>query len=642
MATREKTIVFASSSDTTVLTDNTFFYKFIDIYIPETVIAFTSVYAEVSFQDVVTATGSSIAQFECRCQLANAATSQTYLTTNGMTNSAENIAGVIGPIDFTSHFQTNWVSEFLANPVSFATRFQQSGGTTLGMRNVSILLYITYTYDDTAATQVKTVRIPFTTLPSGTTTAAQNLGGANNLPALTGVGGLLPEANVVIQDYFFVIEANEGQGTTATDFTLTLSYASGGGSSTYTQECGLASNRWCRWVSKATIPDTGAAQSVRLLSSITNRVSGVSVVLYVTYEFTIAGTSRVLNSTLLPLEIVGAVADDNYVTRRSVFIPEANPALKQSAVALYYQANGSTTGFRASAGTQTGECNATKNISVVCGMLSSQFRIDVGEAGLTGAALTLTRGRQDLDVRVRVGSASLEATNVSGVVILNYESDLSSDGVGAHSHTLLKVAGQFQSASSDLVEFAAKTLNPVDSDYFVQAAGYMSDWSAWAGATGIGLDVEILSGEKQGDGYESVYMDGATTDTERGWFRFYASARSVFQRFPEDTDHDRLALSGSRATRMYANTNIYCGVVQVMTYHSQTWDVAGNISGNNGALATEVTLMRVEPHEPFKKQTLSAGVTSFSFTVYDPTEEFYVVAKQSDSVLGVSAIGLAA
>src|SRR5690606_36061901 len=82
------------------------------------------------------------------------------------------------------------------------------------------LLYVTYQYDDTSTTQIKTVFIP---LDSATGAAPTGAGateiGTNQVPNLDSE---LPEASKTYRDIFFLAEGNESSTSTAA-FTLAFS-----------------------------------------------------------------------------------------------------------------------------------------------------------------------------------------------------------------------------------------------------------------------------------------------------------------------------------------------------------------------------------------------------------------------------------
>ena len=110
-----------------------------------------------------------------------------FTETDDITNSGEHLGGVIGPVDFTTHFSTNWTGTSMT--CDMQVLFDTTTGTA-NYENVNAVLYITYEYDDspsTNTTQIKTVAIPFESITG-------NLPDGNPIvfakqPPLGGAGG---------------------------------------------------------------------------------------------------------------------------------------------------------------------------------------------------------------------------------------------------------------------------------------------------------------------------------------------------------------------------------------------------------------------------------------------------------------------
>ncbi len=136
--------------------------------------------------------------------------------------------------------------------------FDQTTGTTFGMNNVTAVLYITYQYDDTAATQIKTVTIPLESLTDTLPTSNTNFG-TNQIPQLTG-GGILPENSPVIRDWYLLIEGNENiNNATATDWTTSVSIDGAGTVTFMSQEAFGQADHYLRLIHKPAVPATTAA-----------------------------------------------------------------------------------------------------------------------------------------------------------------------------------------------------------------------------------------------------------------------------------------------------------------------------------------------------------------------------------------------
>lgn len=640
MATREKTVVFSFPMTTALVADAVLTnLSPITLYIPEASPTFTSVAVEVGFQDAITATGGTITEHRVALRLGGAAYT-TFTETDDITHSGENIAGVVGPIDFTAYFNTSWSGASMT--CDLQVYFDQTTGTTLGMNNVTALVYITYTYDDTASTQIKTVMIPMESLIGTLPTTATNFG-TSQIPQLTGVGGILPEAGVTIRDWFILIEGNENNNNTTTDFTLSANIDGGATTTFMNQEAALGSDRFCRWVYQPSIPAANASHNLQLWSSVTNKCNHVTATLFVTYEFTLTGTTRVLNSILLPIEIASPLgltttAEASRFTR-SVSIQEPGTiTLRQSGFRINYNTNATITSHRWRAGAQAYR-NYTPLASVVCGMFSVQQRVDSGSA--QGAGVSLSRGFNEIVIDGYSTSAANEATNLNGYLVLNYESDLAVDGIGAHAHTVRKVLMPWNMLLSDLNRVNNYSFPIVENNYWLMGTGFC--FTQWVGTASMAVtfDAECLPGEGKGAGYYDIYADAYVSDAEMSCSMIWMRGRDTFKRFPTDADADRLDVEISRDYRLFTTTACGNGIWAVLTYHAHEWEAAGTITGNNASLPTTVKLVRASTDEVMQSQVLSAGVTSFAFPVNDNTEQYYIDAYQDDTHVGRSGLSTA-
>lgn len=637
MATREKTVCFAFPMTTALVADAVVTnLTQITLYVPEASPTFTSVAVEVGFQDVVTATGGTITEHRVGLRLGAAAYT-TVTETDDITNSGENIAGVIGPFDFTSHFTTNWTGTSMT--CDLQVYFDQNTGTTLGMNNVTAMIYVTYSYDDAAATQIKTVMLPMESLVGTLPTAAANFG-TSQIPQLTS-GGILPEAGVTIRDWFIVIEGNESTAA-ATDFTISANIDGGATTNFMVQETALISDRFCRWIYRPAVPDTTLSHNLQLWAS-TARCNHVTATLYVTYEFTLSGTTRVLNSIQLPMEMASplGLTTTAEATRfqRNVFTVEPGTiTLRQSAFRLNYNTPASVTSLRLRAGGQAYR-NYTPAAGVVCGMFSVQQRIDSGSE--QGAGITLARGENTITIDGYATNATVEATNLNGYIVLNYESDLSTAGIGAHAHTVRKVLLSWNMALSDLNRINNFAFAIPESSYWLMGAGFC--FIQWVNSAGMAVtfDTEALSGEGKGAGYHDIYAGAYVSDGELNCSMIWMRGRDVFKRYPADTDTDRLDIETARDYRLYTTTTCGNGMWAVATYHSMQWLIAGSVSGNDVALPTDLAVVRDATKEVMFLGSLAAGDTGFGFAAYDNTEAYYVDAYQDGTHVGRSALGTA-
>lgn len=640
MAIREKTIQFAVPSSLTLVADATVTnLDQITVYIPEASPTITNAFVEVAFHDVITATGGTITEHRCGLRLGAAAYT-TITELDDIAQTGENIAGVIGPFNFTSHFSTNWTGTSMTCDIQ--VYFNQNTGTTQGMANVSAVLYVTYTYDDTAATQIKTVRLPMESLTTALP-AARNTAFGNQIPQLTGVGGILPEAGVIIRDYHFVIEGNTCLRGNNTDPTLNIGVDGTVTHTFMTTEAALASDCFGRWIwAPGTIPDTTTDHLLELWSTGATRFNHITITLVVTYEFTLAGTSRVLNSILVPIEIasplgVNTTAEASRISR-DIFISEPGTiTMRNSSFRINWNYTAAAGNIFFRCGDQAYRQYTTVG-NVLCGMMCFQQRIDSGS--VQGTGLTLQRGRNTFVIDGYGTNTTNQLTNINGFILLNYESDLASQGIGAHNHTVYKTLLNWDAALTDRVRINNYAYDIPETEFFITSAGFNLIMWQNSSVNAITFDIECLAGEGKGSGYYDIYADAYQSDAERACSLIFMQGRATFQRFPGDIGEGRVDIETLRDYRLFTASTVANGIISLITYHSITWTVGGNISGHNPSLPTTLQLIRLSDDQILKETLLPAGTTNFNFIVYDNTEQYYVSAFQDSTHVGRSAPGI--
>lgn len=635
MATRIKTVHYSLPMFTTATTNA------VDtalgtgtIYIPETVTSgsFVSVTAEVGFQDIITATGGTISEFRFGIKLGAAASTNVYTDVDGIANTGENIAGIFGPFNLLSYFQANWSGTSMA--VTSNVYFNQSTGTTLGMRNITVIYHITYTYDDTNATQLKTAAIPLESPVGALPTTANSNFGTSQIPILTGLSGTLPEGNVTIRDYYFVIEGNESTAGSATDFTVSANIDSGTATAFGIQEAALATDRFVRWIYKpGAVPLTTSTHQFQLWAT-TARVNHVVVTLYVTYQFTLAATTKVLSSILLPLEIgsplSGASSTANRYSRELLINDPGTLTLKQSAFRINYNAIDPPTGLSFRMGPQAYR-TYTPAVLASAGMYNLQQRIDSG--GSQGAGFTLARGKNTFVVDGYF-TATQPPFNITGYILLNYISDLSPLGIGAHAHTVDVGLRNFDIGNT-LVSSVNGVITIPESSYRIMSAGFQMTIGTPALTMAIGLDVMCLSTEGKGGGYYDIYTDAYRAESEWGTTLVYAQGRDVVKRYPDDPGADRIDMTAIHTYRYLSSSGTSAGISFLYTYHALSVAVSGTISGSTGGTVT-INVYRSDNRELIYTTTRT-GNGSYGFDWYDNTIAIYAEAYESSTKFGRSS-----
>lgn len=625
MATRKKTIRFAADTFTTTVADAVLTQiASLTLYIPETTRTITSAFAVVSCMDLITATGGTINEWRVALQLGGAA-AVTVTDTNDITNTGENMSFVLGPLNFTSNFTSNFGAG-ASQTCLVSLYMDQNTGTTLGMTNSTVEIFITYTYDDTAATHIKTVVLPLESPAAALGTTSAQIG-TNQIPILTGASGILPEVGVNIRSYYFIIESNEHGGTSAVDVTFNVSLEGGTPTKAFGLiERALATNRFDKFIwAPAAVPDTTVTHQFYAWSASVAMFNHMSIALVVTYEYTVAGTTRILNSVQLPLECPSpsgnTAATDNSRISRNLYIEEPGTiTLRQSGVQLCWNELSTVTGLRVRAGAQAYRAY-TSNTSVLGGGNTLMQRIDSGSS--LGVGATIARGLNTVDIDIYGTSATAFATNISGVMYLNYESDVPAAGPGVANHTLYEMLSQYTSLAQTSRYVTGYQIVTPETLRWLGSVGF---WFI-SSTTGPG-GFNIVCQKASGTGWEPLYTDVLFTDAEFGTFYTYVQAGDVFMRHP--TDQDRLDPATARKLAMVFSVANRFGLVTMYSYHSNTYTVSGTVTGYTGD-GSGITVSLVRDYDDIVRNVATTTVGgTYSMTWYDDVEDIHCEVSLAD------------
>ena len=626
MATRLKTVKYSfntlaslANNTLTTLTQET-------LFLPETgTKTFRSVVAHITMDDIISATGGTLTTKTFNLRLGAAAyTSVT--NANTLTNSGEN-ASFHFTADFTSHFATNWTGASMT--CDFQLQINQSTGTTLGMANVCVTLDITYEYDDTATTHVKTVMIPLNAPAGAIATTATTY---DTIPALD---TYLPEASKTFRDIHVVMQGSEGRNTSTSDHTMTLRIGSAS-VTTGNYEGALATDRFFRYVWNVTsaYPSTAATQTWQPTATVA-RVNHFQAWLVVTYEFNASTTTTVMNSLMLPMDLSspmgGTAATDYQRGTRELWIQEQSVTSQRIAYYPFWQQIAAVSALYMRIG--TGSFIAyTDTASVTAGSVSAMVRND--------SAFTLTRGRNQLNFDVYRTDTADFGWNLSGFWLVNYTSAKHASGVGAHNHTVewgLIQNGTAAAASN--ITSSATSLPIPETDYFVVALGtrLIVQNSGTIATSGYTVLVERLASEG-GVEWEAAYIDSSQTDPEIGVYTMYSQMRTMFKRFPTDADTKRMDFETARRWRVFINgstaTTGWVGLSALATYHTIMYAAADTITGFSGTVTLGLHRSDQNPNQAGElvKTTTRSGDGAFSLSWYDNTEQMYISANDGTTV----------
>lgn len=628
MATRLKTIEYWFPHLATAADNVSTPFAQITATVPESSVTFRRVVFDVIVPDSNTAiTNVTARNVSLTIQGASASTVNNTTT---LTQSGEQFA-LFHSVDFTSYFVSNWGAN--TSRTIDASITVNTGA--LGCRNISARLTITYEYDDTSATQVKTAWIPLDAPRVALPTTKPGSANAGTIPALD---TYLPEGAKTVLQTAIVMQGNtEGNGTL--DKTVSVEVGALGALTSELYECGSNADIWYRLVHVTTF-DTSLEHDVFVWSATGTDFDHPQLWLAVTYTFEPASTTRAIQSLWLPVEFGGVMggptSSDYQRATRELWIQEPGTiTLERLACFVHYDKLAAQTGLNARIGTGS-FLSYTCVSTVLCGGAGFMIRND--------GAFTLARGRNTISVDVFNTDASDLGFNLSCCFLVNYTSDVHADGISAHNHTVRWPLRTIGSAGASVQTIVASTSPSVpETSFFYTAIGlhYVYTSNAGNNPTGVHVGAERTVAEG-GLVWENVYESLGGSDPEVGVRQAWASARSVFRRWPGDVGDGRLALQQDRRWRIALGGRAasFDHLDLVFTYHSITFMVAGDVTGSGGG-TVELSLHRADSGERVLT-TSRVGNGAFSFTWYDDTEAVYVDAYEDATHLGRSAEGTAA
>ena len=613
MATSLKTVAFAFPRLAAITNNTLTNFSQITVTLPEGSKVFKSCFVEFSCNDIITATGGSITTKTAGLRLGAAAYTS-IANGNTVTHSGENLAFRFTQ-DYTAHFTTNWTGTSMT--CDFQVQINQSTGATLGMVDGGAILYITYEYDDTSATQVKTVWIPFTSKAGTLPTAKTAFDTTPVLDTFCAEGGKTYLAHALIFD------GNENH-TAASDFTISFEFDSLGVVTSANHETALVSARYVRQVNDVTSYITPTAgQTLNIWSSVTNRMHTMTATMMVTYTFTLASTTRMTVSLQLPMEVDsplgGTTASDAQRASRDLFIPEPGTITTlKSGVKLFWTQNATIGNLFVRAGSQS-YLTYTQVAAMVCGGCCLQRTVDDN--------ITLARGKNTLTLDAYRTSTAVLGWSTCTMWYINYQCDVPTEGYGAANKTVMLLQrGMSTTGAVGNLILAAAAISIPETDYFINSIG-TEMWMFSTAYTGATARVERLSAEG-GPQWEQVVLDAAQADNEMGAKVMVATSRSLYKRWPNDPEGNRIDLETARRRQYCAIINsaqFWVKLATLLTYHSVQYAVAGSVSGSDGGT---VNIDLIRDGEKVRS-TSRTGDGAYSMTWYPDGLEIYTVASDA-------------
>ncbi len=549
--------------------------------------------------------------------------------------------------DVTSYFVTNYTGT--SHTVGVRVRFEHDVADVV--QNIQCKLFITYEYNDTSATQVKTVKIPLEGVTSFLgTTANTNIQGSSGAAQIPALDTFLPETSKTYRKIWFEIWATSG-GAAVTDFSMSVAIDSGTNTRSLVEGALNGSHRYFDiWVQDSMT--TNVTHNFQAWSSLASRFQGCYAILHVTYEFDAANSTTIMNSVQIPINtqsghLNGTAIGDQDIFDTEFWIEEpATITMVQSAVACQFNVSGTATlnlecvGLGSAGGDQgTTTAAYTATTLTHSGTRSVCHRIDLAHGG---TALTLGRGKNILRLKA-YASASTTVSHLAGYWYLNYTSGKSSKGIGAHNVTTQwMIQDTYTTAIGGSAAVQVATANqrtPIipQANYFLNNVSYevisRSQSYSW-----MRLFIEVVSGEDAADGWKQAVDFVQSAHGEHGWYTYVLPANGIFKKYPTDsTSGGVLDIENARKYRLYGGLSHHPGMHLVITTHAITFTVDGSITDSNGGT---VNISAVDEARGIKVGSTSrTGNGSYSITVYDNVNDHYAEAYESATYLGRSATG---
>lgn len=633
MATRTKTVEYAFPVLAT-MTDNTLTaLTQITVYLPESPSgsAFKSVVANLSASYYISgATTSGNVTTRTLALSVNGVAATTVSNATVHTGSGEDLCEFYAA-DFTAQFVSNYTGT--SKTVDVSVLLDHSAAIT-NWTNVCVTLAITYEYDDTVTTQVKTVRIPLDA-PKTQLATTQPGSATATIPDLDAD---LPESTKTFRNAFITVQGNK-HSASATDTTLSMRLDATATHTSQQFEGGSTADYWLRYVWEcSSVLDTSISMSFYLWASVADHDHSQAW-LTVTYEFDSTASTDVFVSLMIPSSlngIMGGASGDYARATDNLWIPESGSiTTKQIAFYSFWQQAAPITGLSMRVGTGSFVTGYTEVASQVCGGNGAMCRND--------SAFSLARGKNTLSFDIYNTDATDLGTGLSGFWIVNYTASKPSNGYGAANHTVFHNLGaKYDSSPSTKRTLSAVAPTIADTNVFYSATpgvfyGYITQGSAQV--TGASVFVERLAAEG-GVQWERILNNSTSnTDPETGLYLSFSANGDVFQRWTGDTAPTNPSRINIETTRRWIvlqgfTTTVFHNLDLILNYHSMTATVSGDISGSAGGNVT-IDLCLASTGE-ILLSTSRTGNGSYSFDWFGDGRDVYVVAYESSTLKGMS------
>ena len=630
MAIALKTIEYVMVENEASLATNTLLaFTQLTINIPETTNrTFKSVFLEISCNDNDSAS-ANLTNFTINQKVGAGAKSTDGAETYGVSNSGESQFFQMTK-DITSYFVTNFTGTSHALDVDLT----MNGCATV---NHTCKIIITYEYNSSNTTRIKTVKIPLDSSAGVLSTSLTEVG-TNQVPNLN---SFLPESSKTYRDIWFEFVGNTGaNGTTAGQLGCALDAEASDPDATNdnTQASGVSFRRL--W--KRTDMTTNATHALKLRTYTSNQYPHVAIILCVTYEYA-SSSSTIINSIQLVMpanSMMGNTTSGDKTRLQLKFLVEepATLTLAQSAILMAFMTGIAITSLSIGVGSQTVRTYTHAVGSVDAGQYALTHRLDSSAIAGTGG-LTLARGENTITVDCYFSSSTFNPYITALIIYLNYTSGKASDGDHVHNSTVQFLTHDTRNAAAKR-ESSSIAPDIPPTDYWLTNIGSYITVQDF-GKRGYGhYEAELQSGEFAADGYALMnYLGQGNAANENGFHYLINDASDLFKKSSADPA-SKMNLETTRKWKLLQGqgNTLSWDARLIFTYHSIVVTKSGTISGSGGGTVT-IKWYRDDTKELIGASSRS-GNGSHSLTWFDDVLSLFCEAKEDSTHLGRSDTGV--
>lgn len=627
MATDTKTIPFFVATSAATVTNNTLTaLSQITGYIPESGVVIKSVKAFWSFNDQVSATGGTTTSRRLDVSLGGGIATS-YTNTVTLANTGENISPQ-WDCNLTTQFVSQWTGTSMTIDVSVLVNM--TTGTTQTTTDHTVVIMVTYEYDDTSATQIK---VAWEALNASTGAVSSAFVTRDTIPAWD---TYLPEASKVYRQSVIWVQGNELTNAGTTNDLLMVMVDSITVLYSNTLVNSLATDRFTVMIADAISLTKNATHTFSLVSTQSKR-NHAQAWAVVVYEFDATAANRVRNSMILPVAGDGGLigAASNATTSFPVTFEVQEPGtLSDVRIAFFMFWSAISSAGTISARVGSGSfVSHTDTGAVFSGPNALMIRND--------AAYTLQRGDNTFVAEAYCTSPG-NTGGACGFWMISYTSDKAAGGHGVHTKTRWANIVDHKSNSGLSAIYNAISHQPAisQSDWRMVHAGIFGKAMSGTGTPSLGISVA------RSVGHSRAFEPPNCSDAEMGSTFCYGDISYFYKRWSGDPQSNRETVTNSRFWRVTAGASgaasmtFMPSLTHLMTYHAIRYTVAGTVYGCGAADSVTIQVHRYDTDECVG-YAYRTGPGAFSTTTFTNAVDTYVVAYTSATRVGRSKRGVA-